>query len=183
MRKELVSKILVLGIICLFIGVGIQPALAVEPKVSTNPIEKVEVCDCQEVDKLNPVRVKLLFTQLKIRTNILLKKFGHIPEVKENCNDIFKIINSYNPLANGEIICSILVGIYLAILSIYWSIRELQEEVGGLIAALLYFPLLPIAAIGLAFEWFVYLFCEEFLPDTTYEINQIIPNGFLTGSY
>ena len=53
MRKELVIKALVLGVICLFVGVGIQPAIAIEPKLSSNNIEKEEDCDCQEIDGEN----------------------------------------------------------------------------------------------------------------------------------
>ena len=43
------KKIIVIGIIILFLGMGVQPALADEPKVSTNTIENVENCDCETV--------------------------------------------------------------------------------------------------------------------------------------
>jgi hypothetical protein len=176
MKKVIFSKILIIGVILLFIGVGIQPAFSIEPEFPVANIEKEEDCDCQKVDISDSFMVKLWLNKLKVFNNIILLKFGHIPEIEENCNDIFNFINSYYPLSDGEIVCTILVGIYLGILSIYWSIRELQEEVGGLLAALLYFPLIPIATIGLFFEMFVYTFCEEYLPDTPYEIKQIVLN-------
>ena len=47
------KKIIVIGVIILFIVVGFQPALAVEPKVSENTIEKEEDCDCEEVSDIN----------------------------------------------------------------------------------------------------------------------------------
>ena len=47
------KKLLVVGIIVLFVSVGIQPAFAVENKVSTDKVENVEDCDCQEVSEID----------------------------------------------------------------------------------------------------------------------------------
>jgi len=104
------KKIIVFGIICLFVGVGFQPVFAVESRVSDDKVEKEEDCDCQEVDSLTLIRVKLLFTQLKIATNILLSRFGHIPEVEEKCKELLDIIDSNGQLGEPHpiIFCNIL---------------------------------------------------------------------------
>jgi hypothetical protein len=45
----MLSKSLVLGVICLFICVGVQPVFAVESNVSVDNTEDVEDCDCETV--------------------------------------------------------------------------------------------------------------------------------------
>ena len=44
------KKVIVLGVIALFVGMCFQPAFAVENMLSAN-IEKEADCDCQELDK------------------------------------------------------------------------------------------------------------------------------------
>ena len=58
-KNPVLYKSLVVGVIVLFVGLGIQPAFAVEPKLSANNTEKVEDCDCQSNDKTHLVE-KLL---------------------------------------------------------------------------------------------------------------------------
>ena len=48
MKKE----ILILGIICLFVGVGIQPAYAVEIS-NVRPSEDIDDCNCEVIDDYN----------------------------------------------------------------------------------------------------------------------------------
>ena len=57
-----------------------------------------EDCGCQVVNRYDWFRVKLLSVRLKVVTNILLLRFGHIPEVREKCQEILEIINSDDPL-------------------------------------------------------------------------------------
>jgi hypothetical protein len=94
MNKDMLSKTLTLGVIILFATVGIQPALAVEPKVSSDNIENVEDCDCQEIDILNPFMFKLWLNKLKVVTKIIMSRFNHIPEVKEQCQELSNDISS-----------------------------------------------------------------------------------------
>ena len=81
MRNNWNKKGLVIGVIVLFFGMGFQPVFAVENRVTAYIKEMVEDCDCQEVDSQNLFRVKLLMNNLKFFTNILIKRFGHIPEI------------------------------------------------------------------------------------------------------
>ena len=100
------------GITILFLGVGFQPALANE--ISTNIVSDVdEDClDCQPVNRVELLKVKLLLIRIEAFTNIILSRFGHIPEVKEKCEEILDIINSEGL---NDIICNILmrIGIFL----------------------------------------------------------------------
>ena len=99
------KKAIVIGVILLFLGVGFQPALANE--ISTTTVSDVdEDCfDCQPVNRVDTVRVKLLLTRLDVFINIILSKFGHIPEIVTICKEILDI------LKNGinDILCDILL--------------------------------------------------------------------------
>ena len=66
-----------------------------------------EDCGCQTVNRVDLLRFKLLLIRVEVITNIILSKFGHIPEVEEKCQDILDIIHSSKVL-DYPIICSIL---------------------------------------------------------------------------
>jgi hypothetical protein len=112
------KKIIIIGIICLFVGLCFQPALAIEPKLSSDNIEDVEDCDCQEVDRINPLTAELLLSKLKVSSNNLLSRFEHIPEVEENFQELMDVINSYEQ-SDGRPICDFLYE--LLINFAYWS--------------------------------------------------------------
>ena len=109
---------LVIGVILLFLGVGIQPALANEV-FSTIISDAEEDCGCQPINRAELLRVKLLLIRLEVFTNIILSKFSHIPEIQEKCGEISngvttlrERINGLNPdlpLENEPIICYILI--------------------------------------------------------------------------
>lgn len=108
MRNNCYKKELVIGVIVLFVGMSFQPVFAVKNRVTTDNIEMIEDCDCQELDSQNLVRVKLLMNYLKFVTNILIKRFGHIPEVKEKCQEVVDLISSSSSFSNPIIICFML---------------------------------------------------------------------------
>jgi hypothetical protein len=108
MKTRAYKKGFVIGVIILFVGLGFQPVFAVENRVNIDNIEMIEDCECQEVDSQNLVRVKLLMNNLKFFTNILIKRFGHIPEVKEKCQEVVDLISSSSSFSNPIIICLML---------------------------------------------------------------------------
>jgi hypothetical protein len=59
-----------------------------------------EDCSCQVVNRYDLFRVKLLMFKLKVITNTILLRFGHIPQVTEKCQEILDIINSGGLLEN-----------------------------------------------------------------------------------
>jgi hypothetical protein len=85
-----------------------QPVFAVENRVNTDNIEMVEDCDCQEIDRQNLVRLKFLLKNLKFVTNILINRFGHIPEIKEKCQEVVDFIRASSSFSNPVIICIML---------------------------------------------------------------------------
>ena len=88
MKYNYKIKILVVGIIVLFLGVGFQPALA-------NEISDVEEdCGCQPVSRVDLLKVKLLLIRLEAFTNVILSKYEHIPEIQEECGEILDRITS-----------------------------------------------------------------------------------------
>ena len=78
------------------------------PMTSVVGVSDVEDCGCQVVNSSDLVRVKLLMVRLKVVTNILLLRYGHIPEIQEKCQEILEIINPDNPL-DVPLICDILL--------------------------------------------------------------------------
>ncbi len=180
MQKNIVKKGLVIAVIFLFITVGFQPAFAVEPKLSSNNIEKVDDCNCKGVESQNLVRVKLLFIQLKVVNNILSKRFGHIQEVKEICNDISGNINSFNPLSDYPIFCAILEHIYSLLLAAAYYVESVYEEfkasglLGEAISMLLFFPLFFILINCYVVELTgAGYYCWDYPSITSYKIKQI----------
>ena len=88
------KKALVICIILLFLGVGFQPALA-------NEVSDVdEDClECQPVNRIDLLKVKLLLIRVEAITNVILSKYGHIPEVAEKCkvaSDKISILKDMN---------------------------------------------------------------------------------------
>ena len=86
-----------------------------------------EDCGCQVVNKYDLFRVKLLLLRLKVFTNILLLRFGYIPEIAEKCQEILDVINS-NKQLDFPIICAMLEPIWNQMINIIREIEDLLEE-------------------------------------------------------
>ena len=78
MNKNILKKGLVVGVIFLFIGVGINPAFAVKTKTSIVNNQSEEDCGCQVINDVNLVRferlsnrIEKLLNMLEIYTNIV----------------------------------------------------------------------------------------------------------------
>ena len=147
------KKALVIGVILLFLGVGFQPALA-------NEISAVdEDClECQPVNRVDLLKVKLLLIRLEVFTNIVLSKLGHIPEVKEKCQEVSDKMSILNVITE-ELklvfpIGNIIICIYFLILgSVVFRMWDFFDELSTK------FEKLPIIA-GIFHIWaniFVYL--------------------------
>ena len=82
------------------------------PMTSVVGVSDVEEdCECQDVNRYDLFRVKLLLVRIKVITNILLLRFGHIPEVADKCFDILENLD-LNKLQGSPIICAILEPIW-----------------------------------------------------------------------
>ena len=114
MKKE----ILITGIICLFIGVGIQPAFANENiSINRTSSENIEDCNCQDADNYDIVRVKSLLNKaermlkrVEIFTKLIPILSKNNPEVIEDCEELSNRINAFKeinerPLLSPKVIC------------------------------------------------------------------------------
>ena len=139
MKKE----ILILGTIFLFIGIGIQPAFAVELNLS-NSVEEVEDCNCNVVDNYDIKRIERLLNRVEsslnrveIRTKSITKLSKDNPEVIEDCEELSEKIKTFrelneelNTAISGRdfpIICTILLPFMYAI-GLGWAITAMLFE-------------------------------------------------------
>ena len=119
-----------------------------------------EDCNCNPtISDLQVVRTEKLLTMLESRINFILLKLGHVPEVKEKCEEVLEVIHS-NRVLDYPIICSILL--YLGntlryIDEFLWSI--LDNHPNNVILYLIIYPLevtiVTFIIIILGF-WFIY---------------------------
>ena len=86
--------------------------------------DTVEDCNCKPtISDLYLVRIERLIDRIERRIDFILLKYGHIPEVVEECEEILSIINSWYPF---DIICNILDRILGFFLYLYDFIKDYQ---------------------------------------------------------
>ena len=74
------------------------------PMTSVVGVSDVEEdCGCQVISSHNLVRAERLLARLEVYINIILLRFGYIPEVAEKSEEILDIINSDGI---GEVFCN-----------------------------------------------------------------------------
>ena len=98
------KKLLVVGIIVLFIGVGVQPAFAIETESSVDNIEKKEDCDCQGINGENDVICIILWirhTILSLRAYNFWKLTDTVPYGGILYSIYCALMNLYNDRADG----------------------------------------------------------------------------------
>jgi hypothetical protein len=107
------KKGLVIGIIILFIGMGVQPAFAVETKSPIDSVEKVEDCDCQQVSDINLVKLKGDLNRLKVYTRILSMSSELNPMVQRRIEQLENLLsdldNDNTRFWNFPFICWVLL--------------------------------------------------------------------------
>ena len=71
------------------------------PITSVVGANEVEDCfECQPVDRFDVLKVRLLLIKIEAVTNVILSRFGHIPEVQEKHEDLSKLINNLIDIFN-----------------------------------------------------------------------------------
>ena len=128
MTRNHTRGILALGIICLFIGVGIHPAFAVDTKTSmVNKANEEECWECKEIDNRHLVRLEKQIKRIEVYTKFLLVLSRYNPEIKEKCEEILDVIN-LNRLWDFPIICAILERIEIQLVSMLYKWEYLIWE-------------------------------------------------------
>ena len=78
------KKIIVIGVIALFICVGFQPAFAVENRVSNDNTGYIDDCDCKEVSDIDLDRLEMV-TEIKDSSNRINFLMGLNEEDSPEC--------------------------------------------------------------------------------------------------
>jgi hypothetical protein len=179
MQKSIIKKGLVAGIIVLFIGIGVQPAFAVD--ISNNrPSEYIEDCGC-EINDNNLVRIKSLLKRIEslldrveIRIKLITTLYKDHPEVIEDCEEISEKITTFREMneenfserisisgsQSNKIICDILEILYLLtfpIVIILTPIRDKYEE-GTIIYIMLTLVAVPLLILASISAMLLYVF-------------------------
>jgi len=74
------KKVIVIGIIVLFVGMGFQPAFAVDTKQSIDDNKSEECEECNEFSDADLIKVKNLLNRVEKRTKLLLILSKNNPE-------------------------------------------------------------------------------------------------------
>ena len=141
MQNSTIKKSLVIGIIILFIGMGIQQAFAYENiSINRTSSENIDDCNCQANDNYDIVRIKSLLNRAERslnRVEILIKFIPILsknnPEIIEDCEelsdkikDLSIIVDELTIALSGQdntIICAILEAM-LNVVGIIYMVGE-----------------------------------------------------------
>ncbi len=125
MKNKLLSKILAIGIIILFIGVGIHPAFAVDTKQSIRFNQSEKCRECSEISDADLVKVESLLNRVGVYSKLLLVLSRYNPELREISEDLSYLISTFKKSDLKDIICDWLFNI---INSLYTIIMDLVER-------------------------------------------------------
>ena len=149
MRNHCCKKALVVGIIVLFIGVGVYPAVSSVPIKTTNILQIDELespvisdseedCNCKPVSNLHLVRIERLVNRIVVYNNLLSLLSRHNPEVAEKYQEISDEITALRELTNelkpdtdwedNPVICMILFIILFVLSNIGMRFLYLSED-------------------------------------------------------
>lgn len=182
MQKSMFGKGVVIGVIAIFILVGIQPAFAIEITNTKTSSENIEDCNCQVDNDFDIVRVKSLLNRaerslnrVEIFTRFIPILIKDNPEVLEDCEELSEKITTFREM-NEElktaisgrdypIICTILGNILLLLGMIgddVWDLIDKYENTNPLFATFIFwFILVPVAFLeGLVDDIGYYLDCD-----------------------
>ena len=85
-----------MGIIILLIGVFVNPAFAVNTKLSNVYQQNEEDCNCGKVSKTDFIRVERLLNRLEVYLKILFILSRNNLEIKEKSEKLLDILNAFN---------------------------------------------------------------------------------------
>ena len=132
--SSMVYKTLVVGVIVLFIGVGIQPAIAVTP----NTADSEEECNlCPKVSNLHLVLLERMLNRVETLTSKLSVVSKLNPLIEEKSQVLSDAITTFKEKSNEFkferplIIRRILCGIAFTIYSVVWLIGGVLSLIPG----------------------------------------------------
>jgi hypothetical protein len=97
MKEKMLYKTLVVGVIVLFVGVGVNPAFAVD--VSKSVSDSEEECDlCPKASNQQINRLINLLDKLERYDNQLLVLSKHYPEFEEKYQELSEIVTDFKEI-------------------------------------------------------------------------------------
>ena len=110
-RNPVLYNSLVVGVIVLFIGIGIQPAFAVTTDVSDS-----DVCDiCPKVSKSYIFRIRRMIDRLVKYDNQLSGLFNHILKNDEEFLDLHDKITPPEKISSNNSICNLIYNYFIVL--------------------------------------------------------------------
>ncbi len=128
MKSKLYCKILAIGIIVLFVSIGINPAFAVDTKQSMVNEASEEDCGCNEVDDRQLVVLEKQLTRLEMYSKFLLVLSRYNPELKKISEELLNEITIVNNKLNGNFSYCLLLLIRIAISVYLFSFFDLMHN-------------------------------------------------------
>jgi hypothetical protein len=120
----------------IFIASLFASLILLVPMTSVVGVSEVEDdCGCQVVNRYDLFRVKFSLLRLKIVANILLLRFGHIPEIREKCQEILDDISS---VGINDWFCDNLISVYYSTYNRLLYFIQKFEDAGGELAGYIY---------------------------------------------
>jgi len=168
--RDLLSKTLVVGIIVLFIGVGIQPAFAVTPDISDSE-DDCNLCakkvSKQHIDRIINLidRIEKYDNQLSIISKYypgLLEKYQELSEIYKIIKNKTKVLELRRPKIIRYILCETTALITIIILCITLYIAFYLDYIGGSGDAFFEYLGWPFFNACMTITFFV---CEPFLSE------------------
>ncbi len=170
MQKNHISKTLALGIIVLFISVGIHPAFAVDTKQFIVNNQSKDDCGFGEVRNTDLIKVESLLNRVEVYSNLLLvlsKNNFELSEFSEKLsNEISTLIGMFEKLTEDRfpIICNISLGLfkqfenlvfYFDNLAYYYQKNPVLSSIADICAGIMDFFAISIYFIAREFgcEW------------------------------
>ena len=159
---KVMKKIIVICVIFLFIGVVFQPVLAGEASITKKSDVNENCVECQPASRVDLLRVRLLVIRIKAITNVILSRFGYIPEVEEKCEEVLDVIHNNKILKHPEypIICSILKSILYLVYIPYIPLLKIWEKIYEKKIGIILYPIMIFLLSSII--WFTFLYYEEY---------------------
>ena len=136
MQKSIIRKVLVAGIIVLFLGIGVQTAFAIEISNVKPSSENIEDCNCQVIDNYKLEKYKNQIDKLETYSKLLLTLSKNYPKVEVEyqklLNDIDLFKGIYDNLENYKSVNNRPICDFLT--NIYWDIYDIAIKYSALLA-------------------------------------------------
>jgi hypothetical protein len=166
MRRYLLGKTLALGVVVLFIGLGIHPAFAVDTRQSMVSKASEEECwNCKKINDRQLVVLEKQLNRLEVYSKLLLVMSKHNPDLREIRGELSDRISTFSGLFDvsadelSPIICDVLWNI---VKTLQEFMTKLQDENLLLYAAIFFYTIyspvvITISAIGIILlcDWII----------------------------